>query len=173
MINQLRQYCKNELQKESVDISNGPKANATDSNETKTQLFLPFSGEKGIQLFSKMKKHPIKRENIHYIKEILFDSRNDETLSICSRFIGTINKWIVYLWCIVVESKQIYCFWYFLVQNFNCLCKILIIKAISNEKRNELTIYAKLCWNVTIFSRQELSSLFQLQEKLKACGDWK
>ena len=47
--------------------------------------------------------------------------------------------------------------------------KILIITGISNEKTNELTIYGILCWNVTIFYRQELVSLFQVQEKLKAC----
>ena len=47
--------------------------------------------------------------------------------------------------------------------------KMLIITGISNEKTNELTIYGILCWNVTIFYRQELVSLFQVQEKLKAC----
>ena len=47
--------------------------------------------------------------------------------------------------------------------------KMLIITGISNEKTNELIIYGILCWNVTIFYRQELSSLFQVQEKLKAC----
>ena len=47
--------------------------------------------------------------------------------------------------------------------------KMLIITRISNEKTNELTISEKLCWNVTIFYRQELASLFRLQEKLKAC----
>ena len=44
--------------------------------------------------------------------------------------------------------------------------KILIITGRSNEKTNELTIYGIL--NVTIFYRQELVSLFQVQEKLKA-----
>ena len=41
---------------------------------------------------------------------------------------------------------------------FKCSCRILIIlyemliiTGISNEKTNELTIYAKLCQNVTIF----------------------
>ena len=51
--------------------------------------------------------------------------------------------------------------------------KILIITGISNEKTNELTIYGILCWNVTIFYRQELVSLFQVQEKLKACRNSK
>ena len=45
---------------------------------------------------------------------------------------------------------------------------MLIIAGISNEK-NELTIYGILCRNVTISYRQELASLFQVQEKLKAC----
>ena len=46
--------------------------------------------------------------------------------------------------------------------------KMLIIKEISNKTTNELTIYGILCWNVTMFYRQELGSLFQGQEKLKA-----
>ena len=46
---------------------------------------------------------------------------------------------------------------------------MLIITGISNEKTNELIIYGILCRNVTIFYRQELASLFQVQEKLKAC----
>ena len=33
-------------------------------------------------------------------------------------------------------------------------CKILIITVISNETTNELTTYAKLCRNVTVFYRQ-------------------
>ena len=33
-------------------------------------------------------------------------------------------------------------------------CKILIITTISNVTTNELTIYAKLCRNVTIFYQQ-------------------
>ena len=49
------------------------------------------------------------------------------------------------------------------------LYKMLIITGISNEETNELTIYGKLGRNITIFYRQELASLFQVQEKLKAC----
>ena len=45
----------------------------------------------------------------------------------------------------------------------------LIITGSSNEKTNELIVYGILCRNVTIFYRQELASLFQVQEKLKAC----
>ena len=47
--------------------------------------------------------------------------------------------------------------------------KMLIITRISNENTNELTIYGTLCRKVTIFYRQTLASLFQMQEKLKAC----
>ena len=47
--------------------------------------------------------------------------------------------------------------------------KMLIITGIYNEKTNELTLY-EISWrNITIFFRQELASLFQVQEKLKAC----
>ena len=46
---------------------------------------------------------------------------------------------------------------------------MLIITGISDEATNELTIYAILCRNVTVFYRQQLASLFQVQEKLKAC----
>ena len=51
--------------------------------------------------------------------------------------------------------------------------KVLIITGISNEKINELIKYAILCWKVTIFYRQKLASLFQVQEKLKACRNSK
>ena len=50
---------------------------------------------------------------------------------------------------------------------------MLIITGISNEKTNELTIYGILGQNVTIFYRQELASLFQVQEKLEACRNSK
>ena len=46
---------------------------------------------------------------------------------------------------------------------------MLIITGIYNEKTNELTIYGILYLNVTIFYRQNLTSLFQVQEKLQAC----
>ena len=50
---------------------------------------------------------------------------------------------------------------------------MLIITRISNEKTNELTIYGILRWNIIIFYRQELASLFQVQENLKECRSWK
>ena len=43
--------------------------------------------------------------------------------------------------------------------------KMLIIAGISNQRTSGLTIYALLCQNVTIFCRQVLASLFQMQEK--------
>ena len=55
------------------------------------------------------------------------------------------------------------------MQNCEHFVQMLIITGISNEKTNELTIYGILCRNVTIFYRQELASLFQMQETLKAC----
>ena len=53
-------------------------------------------------------------------------------------------------------------------------CKILIITVISNEIANGLAIYAKLCRSGTIFFRQEIASLFQVQGKLRACrnSEW-
>ena len=51
--------------------------------------------------------------------------------------------------------------------------KIFIITGISNETRNELTIYAILWQNVTILYRQELVFLCQVQEKLKTCRNSK
>ena len=53
------------------------------------------------------------------------------------------------------------------------LYKVLTITGISNEKTYELTIYGILCRNVTLFYRQELASLLQVQEKLKACRNSK
>ena len=51
--------------------------------------------------------------------------------------------------------------------------KMSIITGISNETRNEITIYAKSCRSVTVFYRKELASLFQVQEKLKTCKESK
>ena len=44
---------------------------------------------------------------------------------------------------------------------------MFIITGISNEETNKLTIYSRLCQNITIFYRQEIASLFQMQEKSK------
>ena len=50
---------------------------------------------------------------------------------------------------------------------------MLIITRISNETTKLINIYAILCENVTVFYRQELASLFQVQDKLKACRNSK
>ena len=59
------------------------------------------------------------------------------------------------------------------MQNFHISYIVLIITEISNEKTNQLTIYGILCQNVTIFYREELASLLQVQEKLKAYRSFK
>ena len=46
---------------------------------------------------------------------------------------------------------------------------MVIITGISHGDTNVLSIYAILCRKVTIFYRQELASIFQVQEILKAC----
>ena len=51
--------------------------------------------------------------------------------------------------------------------------KMWIITRLSNEARNELTIYRILCWNVIIFYRQEFVSLFQVREKFGGCRNSK
>ena len=50
---------------------------------------------------------------------------------------------------------------------------MLIITGTSHGKTDELTLYAIICLNVTIFYREELASLFQVQEKFKACSNSK
>ena len=59
------------------------------------------------------------------------------------------------------------------MQNFDGFYKMLNITGISKEKTKELIIYGILCRNVTIFYRQELAFLFQMQEKLEACRNSK
>ena len=46
---------------------------------------------------------------------------------------------------------------------------MLTITVTSNQKSDELTLCIKLCRNVPILYRQELASLIQVQEKLRAC----
>ena len=74
-------------------------------------------------------------------------------------FSSDISLWnqYKYLYCIYIFS------WRILIISY----KILTITVISNEKTNELTIYAILCRNVTVFYQQNLASLFQVQVKLK------
>ena len=56
---------------------------------------------------------------------------------------------------------------------FTIFYKILIIAVKSNETKRELIKYAKLCRNITTFNRQELASLFQVQEKIKSVREFK
>lgn len=58
-------------------------------------------------------------------------------------------------------------------RNLIISCKVLTITVISNEKLNQLVIYLKSCRNVTMFDQKELASLYQLQEKLRACRNSK
>ena len=44
---------------------------------------------------------------------------------------------------------------------------MLLITGISSEKTKQLIIYGIFCRNVTTFYQQELTFLFQVQEKLK------
>ena len=67
---------------------------------------------------------------------------------------------------------------YIAFNNFSCRIliishKMLIVTETTNEKTNELIIYAILCRNVTIIYWQKLASLFQMQEILKACRNSK
>ena len=54
---------------------------------------------------------------------------------------------------IAVESIQTCCIYHCLVENFNHVVRklILIVTEISNETANELTMYAILCRNVSVF----------------------
>ena len=106
-------------------------------------------------------------------QKILLDRRYDEPLSIIQGslewpfselFSSNLSLWNQYKYI----AMNI-----FLCRILIISYKMLIITGISNEKRNQLTIYGILCWNVTIFYRQELSSLFQVQEKLKTCSNSK
>ena len=78
----------------------------------------------------------------------------------CALFSANVSLWNQYK-CIVFNI--------FSYRILIISCKILIVTGISNEKTNELTIYGILGWNVTILYQKQLVSLFQVQEKLKAC----
>ena len=65
-------------------------------------------------------------------------------------------SWVVFLWFIVIESIQIYCINIFSRRILIILYKIII--GISDETRNNLTIYETLCQNVAIFDQQKLAS---------------
>ena len=91
-------------------------------------------------------------------KKILRGSRYDKPLFIYSRFVGmTIYFPLMYRYGINTNILHL--------TFFRAELQMSIITGISNETTNELTIYAILCQNVTIFYRQELASLFQVHEK--------
>ena len=106
-------------------------------------------------------------------KKMLLGRRYDKPLFIYSLFVGhSVSSFSLMYWSLWNQYKYI---------AFNIFsCRILIISykmltiiQISNETRNKLTIYSVLCRNVTIFYRQELVSLIQVQEKLKTCWNLK
>ena len=99
-------------------------------------------------------------------KKNLLGRRYQEHLFMYSRFFGISIQCVIFLGCIVLESTQIYSI--FSCRTLIISYKILIITGISNETSNQLTIYAIFCGNVTIFYQQELASLRQVQENLKA-----
>ena len=82
-------------------------------------------------------------------------------------------QWIIFLWCMVVESIQIYCFQHFLVQNFNYF--LLNINHYSNiwQSNNLINHISKIKWKSQNIYRQERASLFQVQEKLRVSGNSK
>ena len=75
----------------------------------------------------------------------------------------------VYLW----NTYKLNAFNIFSSKALIISCEILITTVISNVTTNKLTIYAKLCQNVTIFCLQEIASLFPVQEKWRACSNLK
>ena len=104
--------------------------------------------------------------------KILLDERYDKPLSIYSRFVeSSFSEYfsaIVSLW----NQYKYIAFNIFLCRILINLYKLLTITRISNEKitrtYNAKTNHGKLCRNVTVFYRQELAFLFQVQVKLKA-----
>ena len=75
----------------------------------------------------------------------------------------------VYLW----NTYKLNAFNIFSSKALIISCEILITTVISNVTTNKLTIYAKLCQNVTVFCLQEIASLFPVQEKWRACSNLK
>ena len=59
------------------------------------------------------------------------------------------------------------------MQNFNHFVQNVNNYRNIYMKTNELTIYAILCRNITIFYRQKLTSLVQVQENMEECRNSK
>ena len=112
--------------------------------------------ERSDTLFSKLRRFYLTRDmtNLYPFIQDLLEWR------FCDLFSSNVLLWNQY--------KYI-AFSIFSWQMLIISCKMLIIIGISNEKTNELIIYPILCQNVRIFYRQELASLFQVEEKSKAC----
>ena len=82
------------------------------------------------------------------------------------------NDYLVKYFSLLHCCGNLYKFIAFNIFSWNILIiswKTLIITITSNKTTIELTIHTKSCWNMTIFYRQETVSLFQVQEKLRAC----
>ena len=104
-------------------------------------------------------------KSVYITKEIFFDRSYDDSLSTYSRLLGQSFSELFFSYALLRSQFEFISSCRILIAS----CKILIMPVISNKKSNELTIvYAKLCRNVAIFYRQELVSLFQVQEKLRA-----
>ena len=106
--------------------------------------------------------HSLKR----YIKKILLERRHEKPLfkDLLWRAFSDLFASDALLW-----NQFKFAFNIFTCRILITSCKNIIITVISNEAANELTINAKLYWKVTIFPRQELAPLFQLQQKVGSC----
>ena len=87
-------------------------------------------------------------ENIQ-TKGILFDRRHGDPLFINSRFVEMTLKELFFSDASFRSQYKFITFNIFLCKTFIISYKILIITMISNETTHGLTIYTKLCQNVT------------------------
>ena len=122
------------------------------------------------QLEHMLNIHYLKDSFLYFCKEISFDRRYDIPLFIYWRFL----EWPLKNYFPVMHrcgiSTHLLPLTFFSCKSSIIYCKILIIAVVSDERTNELRIYAKLCRNVIIFYRQQLASLCQVQEKFRVCG---
>lgn len=75
---------------------------------------------------------------LYYTKKILLDKIYDELLFVCSKFVGRNVYRAIFLWCIIMESIQVNYYWYFLLQNLNCLNIFLKCRNISQTRTSFL-----------------------------------
>ena len=105
-------------------------------------------------------------KSVYVTKEIFFDRSYDDSLSTYSRLLGQSFSELFFSYALLRSQVEFISFNISSCRILIASCKILIMPVVSNKKSKELTIvYAKLCRNVAIFYRQELVSLFQVQEK--------